>query len=543
MKTITLDDITQEKFDEQAALLVDMIRTAYPKLDLRRGTVIRDLLLNPDATVGSLFSLQAEEQRNSSSLVRLSERAEAGEPVDSEDVAAILSNFNMKQVSGTKARGNVRISVSSSMVYTVNEGVKFVTLDGVSFSVSSRVVATPEESSSSEASDANTTLRPGTSGYWFVVPVEADDVGSSGNIQQGTALSPDTSIFGFVSAFAYSTFSGGSDLEDLKKTISRIRSSLSIRGLLNRDSVEAQLRDRFDDTDNPIVAISICGYGNDAQRRDKHNAFGVAVGGRSDIYVRNFTSIPTRVLTKEGVFVSDGAYCVDVLPDEAPGMYCVHRVSDPESDGLGSYEYSVEYFSSGTDSTWHDFDVSKDPHEVCGTKWRGARITIKSGPRDGDEPPVFRIEVVCAPVVDSMQSLIDSDVIRNTGSDFVVRSPMIVQVSVVAVVRYEYSVPFDKEEAVRRICEYINTSGFLGRVTRSEIASILTNLGARSVDLYNENEMLSGFGYDAFGNRFSLSGDALDVDSVRSPDGMVTSDTCVFVVEPDNVQITAIPTK
>lgn len=543
MKTITLSDVTQEKFDEQVSLLVDMIRTSYPKLDLRRGTVIRDLLLNPDATIGSLFSLQAEEQRNSSSLARLSERSESGESVDSEDVSAILSNFNMEQVSGTKAKGNVRVSVSSSRVYTVNEGLKFSTLDGLSFSVTMKVVAAPEESSSSVAADATTTLRTGTTGYWFVVPVEADEVGSAGNIQQGTALTPNSSIFGFVSASAYKTFSEGSDLEDLTKTIARIRSSLSIRGLLNRDAVEAQLRDRFDDTENPIVAVSVCGYGNEAQRRDKHNVFGVAVGGRSDVYVRNFTSIPTKVLTKEGVFVEDGVYSVEITAEDAPGAYCVHRVSDPESDGLGSYEYSVEYFASGTESTWHDFDVSKDPHEVCGTKWRSMRLKVKAQPDEDGNPPTFRIEIVCAPAVDRLQATVDADAIRNTGSDFVIRSPMIIQVSVVAVVRHEYSVPFDKDAAVARICEYVNTSGFPGRLTRSEISSILTNLGARSVDLYNENEMLSGFGYDAFGNRFVLCGDALDVDTVRSAEGMITSDTCVFVVEPDNVQITTIPTK
>ena len=542
MKTLTLNDVTQTEYNEQLSLLVDLIRTAYPKLDLRRGTVIRDLLLNPDATIGALFSMQAEEQRNSSSLLRLSERSEAGESVDADDVAAILSNFNMEQVSGTKASGVVRISVSSSRVYTVNEGVQFTTIDGLSFSSTSKVVAAPESDNSLGVAPT-TVLRTGTTGYWFVVPVEADEVGSAGNLQQGTALTPSYSIFGFVSASAYKTFSGGSDLEELSKTIARIKSSLSIRGLLNSVSVEALLRDRFDDTENPIVAVSVCGYGNEAQRRDKHNNFGVAVGGRSDVYVRNFTSLPTKVFTKEGSRVGDNLYEVELSPKEAPGLYCIHRVSDPESDGLGSYEYSVEYFADGTNETWHDFDVSKDSHEVCGTNWRGAKIRVKAATGENDEPPVFRVEVVCAPAVNELQSLIDTDTIRNTGSDFVIRSPMIVQVSVVAVVRHEYSVPFDKDIAVSKICEYVNTSGFSGRLTRSEISSILTKLGAKSVDLYNENEMLSGFGYDAFGTIFRLSGDALDVNDAKSADGMVTRDTCVFVVEPDNIQITTVPTK
>jgi hypothetical protein len=52
--------------------------------------------------------------------------------------------------------------------------------------------------------------------------------------------------------------------------------------------------------------------------------------------------------------------------------------------------------------------------------------------------------------------------------------------------------------------------------------------------------MLYWFGYDAFGNRFEMSGDALDVGNVKTPDGMVTGDTCVFVIAPENVQIKKI---
>jgi hypothetical protein len=78
-------------------------------------------------------------------------------------------------------------------------------------------------------------------------------------------------------------------------------------------------------------------------------------------------------------------------------------------------------------------------------------------------------------------------------------------------------------------------------MTRSEIATICKNNGATSVDLYNEDEMLHGYVYDAFGVRRTMSGDALDVDDVRTPAGMVTKDTCVFVLEPRNVSIKTIP--
>ena len=265
----------------------------------------------------------------------------------------------------------------------------------------------------------------------------------------------------------------------------------------------------------------------------------MAVGGRSDIYVRNFTELPTVALTLSGKRNEDGSYSIDVPASAAPGMYCVHRVSDPESDALASYEHSERWYADGVDGTWHDIDVSSDPHETFNTVFRGVRITVSNTEFEDDEA-VFRVELVVQPEISDLQSYVDDESVRNTGSDFLVRGPVIIQVSVVAVARHEYSVPFDTDLAVTRICEYINTSGFIGRLTRSEIASILRNLGAKSVDLFNENQMLYGYGYDAFGNRFELSGDALDVDNVKTASGMVTKDTCVFVVEPANVQIRTI---
>ena len=534
MKTITLDDLTQEQFDEQASALVDLIRTKYPKLDLRKGTVLRDLLINADSVVGAMFSTQADEQRNCASLLRLQERSEEGEEIDADDVNRILSNFNMTSNSGSNATGIVRVFVSSPRTYSIASGFVFTTLDGLSFTSTMDVEAAEEP-----AGDSQTKLYSGASNYWFLVPVECTTIGSNGNLEQGTALEPQSTIFNFVSAAAYKTFSGGSDLEALDKTIERIKPSLSLRGLTNKDAVEAQLRDRFDDGEHPIIALSVCGYGNEAQRRDKHNAFGVAVGGRSDIYVRNFTELPTVALTLSGKRNEDGSYSIEVPASAAPGMYCVHRVSDPKSDALASFEHSDRWYADGVDKTWHDIDVSSDPHEVFNTVFRGVEITVFNTEFEEDEE-VFRVELVVQPEIVELQAYVDDESVRNTGSDFIVRGPVIVQVSVVAVVRHEYSVPFDTEAAVTKICEYVNTSGFAGRLTRSEIASILRNLGAKSVDLFNENQMLYGYGYDAFGNRFELSGDALDVDNVKTASGMVTKDTCVFVVEPANVQIRTI---
>lgn len=533
MRTVGLEDISDDAFARESSLVIDMLRTAYPKLDLRKGTVLRDLLVSPDATLSAVARAQIDECRNSTSLKRLSEAEASGKQIDQTDVEAILSNFNMAPVEGTRSVGVVRVSVSDRRAYSVAEGSVFSTIDGIEFE-SSRKVDT-----SSGGSDA---LHEGVSGYWFLVPVSCRSVGMSGNIGQGTSLNPGFSMYGFVSAVAYGQFSGGSDLEPIDRTVSRIRSSLSVRGLSSAPAVEASLRDELDGTGNPVVAVSVCGYGNDAQLRDKHNLFGVGVGGRADVYVRNFTGIPTVSVTRVATSVAGrpGVYSVFLSHDDVPGMYCVRRVSDPETNALSSYRHSERWSSGGLSSTWHDVSRDDGDRETMGTVWRDVDILVEGVDASGPEKEL-RVEVVALPAISDIQARMDDGFTRSVGSDFVVRCPVVIQVSVSAVARVPSGSSFDREKAVSDICSYVNTSGFVSRVTRSEISSILISNGARSVDLVNDGTMLHGFGYDAYGNMFELSGDALDVSMSRNPHGMVTEDTCVFCVDPSAVQIREIP--
>lgn len=548
MREITLDSITDDQLQSEAQLLVNMLRVKYPKLDLRRGTVLRDLLVDADAAVGAWFAAQADEQRLASSLLTLSERAEAGEEIDEADVNAVLSNFDMKSVSGTKARGYVRVLVSSGdRTHTVLEGTKFRTVDDVFFSAMWDVSA-----ATTPSGDQVKQYATGTGTFWYLVPVEADEPGANGNLEQGLALEPATALADFVSASSYAAFSGGSDLEELDKTVDRIKSSLSVRNLTSSTAVEAQLRDRYDSGDNPIVAVSVCGYGNAAQRRDKHNLFGTAVGGRADIYVRNFTELPIADNQSHTGTVVDREYdsdetrdfTISIPHDDTPGGLFVYSVSDPDSNALASYAFTVDY-SGDVSGVWHDFKTDGDDvHELANTVWRDFTITVKGVPVTGEELAAgekeFRVVMVSLPAAESLQEYVDDGLVRNVASDYVVRGPMIVNMSVNAVVRYRYSTGFDVSRAVAEICQYVNNTGFQGRMTRSEISAILMDLGAASVDLFDENDMLYGYVYDAYGVKHELTGDALDLDLVENPEAMLTADTAVFVLEPKNVHITTM---
>ena len=552
MKKITLSDISQADFDAAAETVVSGIKAFNGKLDTRDGTVLRDLLVNPEAAIEAVTAGQISEARKSSSLKRLKEAQDSGEAIDQDDVNAILSNFNIKPHSGTSARGLVKVVVADGTVaYSVPEGAVFSTSDKHSFIVDSQVVASVAGVSNPGVSPT-TTLYKGAAGWFFLVPVTASDVGADGNISQGTSLTPESRVPSFVMAEAYKDFCGGSDVEPLGDIIKSIPSGLSIRGFVSKTAVEGMLRGEFDEGEHPIVAVSAVGYGNAAQRRDKHNLFGVGVGGRIDVYVRNFTDAYTKTETLAGIKIEDGRYFINVPEGKFPGACWIKSVSDPFSadnseDVLSSLAFTAER-TANVSGTWHDIDSSTPYNtavEAFNTVWQGFGILLDDVPEDIDgggwsDTRNFKVTAYCMPLAQEIQDFVDRDDVRSVSTDVVVRCPIVCGVSVNAVVSYDPKNPVDEATAKSKIRSYINNLGFVGRLTRSEIVQILKNLGAVSVEMPNQ-DMLFGELHDAAGKRHVLSGDALDISSIEDGTVMLTKDTVVFCAEERNVQIKFSP--
>jgi hypothetical protein len=282
----------------------------------------------------------------------------------------------------------------------------------------------------------------------------------------------------------------------------------------------------------------------------------VGVGGRIDLYVRNFFDpfTITKVLTGRKVPGVDGEYVINVLPEDFPGSCWVKdvSVSDVEQAVNSPLEFSCRRMAYGIDETWHDIDVSKDTSEAFNTVWQGLETTVaevppditdsSSGEEEWSDERQFSVSVYCLPQATELQEYVDMDGVRSVSTDVVVRCPILCGVEVNASVVYDVDNPMDEEYTRYMIRKYINSLGFVNALTRSEIVHILKECGAVSVDLSNK-DMLYGTLYDAFGKEYKLSGDSLGLDDIAGDSAMLTHDTAVFVVEPENIQLTLIPNK
>ena len=537
----TVAELTEDAYSTAVKAAVDTVRAKHPDLDLRSGTAVRALVVEPGALLDASQRDTVNRLRTAMSL-----RAMARETtVPREDAEAVLSNFGIELGGGTKATGLVRVNLVGTAPVTVRAGVVFTAEDGVRFVVTKTTAAAVDPAEGEEE------IRPSTGGrYYFTVPVEAEEVGASGNIRQGRALECSIIIGNYYSSEAFSDFTGGEDGESVASAVARIPAALAYRGMTNALSVRAQLSASLGDP-SLLRAVSCVGHRDRAQLRDKHNPFGVAVGGRVDVYARLFDAPGVVSFVAEGSLVAydtdkgEGTYRI-VLP-AYPGFYAVRYVGPAEDPGRqGSLQHSLVRGAVQGASADHDFVVAPgESGSVCETAWSAYQdgvVTAYAGLDYDDEDNLlqsktFKVDLYWTDGIKALQGLVDSPEVRNVAADYVVRSPAICLVSVTAPVRLKAGSSATASELEEAVRAYVNGRSFTGRLTRSELANVLIQHGAESVDLGDAGMRLAGRICGADGIWYYLEGDALDVSAVGPESAMIAPGTVVFAAEQGAVQV------
>jgi hypothetical protein len=546
--SIQLTDITQDQYDAAEAVLIDLVRAAYPSFDLRRGTVLRDLLLRTSAQIVARDEALMEELRQKQSLIALAENAGTVDADDADAVNAILSNFNMTRDTGANASGQVLVRVSGDRLYTVAEGFIFTSLAGNTYDVVDSVVArtTPDEL----ANEQQLYLSDDGSYYYFFVTVQSTAPGADYTLQAGDALNAGSSLYGFIAAEAYAEFSQGLDDETIAEAITRIPAAISYRALESRISIEAKLRDEFNSAAFRIQDVAVQGYGDAAQLRDKHNPMGFAVGSRVDVYAKTFTTPHKVTIQKTGTRVAPNTYQIALSATDAPGYYAIRAISEVEATTapavgfgalptFGSYAFDEVRQPSGVADTFHDIDSASVP-EIAFSVWQQGSVVITGVPHSEAERE-FKVELYTAPGLAAMQSFVDSELVRNLEADYIVRCPLICMVELHAYVYYSAAYPVDVPTMQHNLANLINTRPFGYTLTRSELVQQLLSDGATRVDLGEVHGMqLKGNVIDGSGVRHTLERDALDIQLIEDASTLLVPATVVFGAEDLNLVIETI---
>lgn len=522
---VSLDGVTQTGFDSAESVVLEHLRNSYPDLDLRRGTVLREQLVRPAAQLQALNDARVTEK---TSAVTLADLMETTNP-DTGVVNALLSNFNLSYNSGALATGNLKLYFTASSSVLVPVNTRFTTAEGLGFLVSSSYLI-------AETGGDATLLESGDGRFYAIVAATADTVGVSYNIPRGTQLTGGESIAGFVSAFACTSFVGGSNAESVTAAVARIKPALAQRSLSNTVSVLGLLRDRFGDV---IRDVSLQGFAAPAQWRNRANLTGIGIGGYVDAYIRTFTGAPITVLVKAGTLQEDGTYRIELSEAEAPGFYAVRSITDDDGtetiadNPSSSYRYSEQRQAATT--TLHSLPTAKlTEYSVYQT----AVISVL-GITSGADTRVFKLELYCAPYLADIQTYVDSASIKDEGTDFLVKSPLMCLVSLRLVGNRNQDSTVTGAQLGTIIASYINSRGFTSTLSLSELVHVVCGSGISSVSMRPGDISIEGRIRGAGDTWYLLTGDTvLDLAGIDGAIDMVTDKTVVFVCDPCDIQVT-----
>jgi len=249
------------------------LRDRHPELDLRIGTAVRDLVLEP------LADLFVEVLND---ILRLSSFL-TGEVEDKELLEKFLQNFFVERKYGRKASGSVRVYIAKKKIYNVPKGTKFF-LDETHWFQTEQEYVIPESE----------LLFNSFEGHWFFeVPVVAADVGVLYNVKKGTMLEPEPFDPFVLKAEAAIDFEGGEDVEPIEDFIKRAYQSLTLRNLISARSLKAVLPETFPD----VLKVVPIGFGDPEMWRDYKEAVHAHIGGHTDVWLK-FRTKPKRTTVR-----------------------------------------------------------------------------------------------------------------------------------------------------------------------------------------------------------------------------------------------------
>lgn len=545
MTTESLDSVDQAAYDQAEATVIALLRSAAPNLDLRKGTVLREFVVRPCAAFHALDNARYEHAQIVGSLQAIADNPGAA---TADDVNNILSNFNTTMRVGAVATGTARVYVAYNQLYYIPENFVLATGTGSRFRLASAYAVAQDP-----AEGQLQLFTAGDGAYYFLLPVIAEAVGAEYNLSAGTALNAEITFDGFITASAHATFSGGTDPETVATLLTRLPAAVSHRSLESQMSIESILRSPDHGAfGNDLIALSVRGNGHKEQLRDKHNAQGVAMGGKVDIYPRTFSAPATVVLQKTGTLIAPNTYQFIIEAADAPGFYAVRAVTDAESEvapsmafntlpALGSYAILDVRSAVGLADTHHDFDAGNAVIETAYTQFQKAVITVQGVSDATAAQRVFRVELYVAPRLADIQAYVDGNLVRNLKADHVVRCPLLCLVGVRARVIAAAGAAVDTVSIRQQLAAYINSRSFVNQLTESELLAILHSANILRVD--TSSSALSGFSLlglirDAAGIYHTLRGPSLDISAIADPSVLLTPSTVVFAADPADITVT-----
>ena len=539
IQVLSLSELDSDKVQQSFDFIRDLTQEEHPNLEVRQG-VLADHLILPSAEHAVAKQEEIDRVRRSNSIAAIN-----ADPLLADDdiVDKTVSNYLIDRQVGLTASGEMTIIVSKLQSVTVPSGALF---EGSGKQFQTTTVYTARTSAENVQGTNDRVLSPtGDGNYSFTITITALVEEVAGDISKDTTLVPQTQIVNFVKAFAASDFVGGRDEETNAQLMTRVDLGLSADVLSGRSNMSSFLFKQFPN----LISDSIIGYGDVEMQRDQRSLFPLSFGGRVDWYVRT-RALPQQVgttisatLISKGVD-NKGTWQFGVGRDVAPGYYDIFSIRLPSSTEVaGTYEITSEVRTMDTTAIAGELlpDVV-GLNEGAFSRYTASIVQFKDADTDVSTKTVgdtqdYSVTIRSMPDIDDIQSAVGGRDARNYAGDVLVRAAIPCFVSVAFTLQGPAGATIPNSFNIKDdLASYVNALGFCGRLPASALSDIIHNYLSGKVHVS---------AIDMNGQIFRPDGTIRhlrDTEVLIIPDeseNMLTSRTVVFVMDPEDVVISA----
>jgi hypothetical protein len=535
-----LANVTQADFNAAYSLIVQMLASAYPGIDPKRGA-LSDLLLDAEA------SLQAANQENidlalqSSSILAISANPALADPTT---LANLASNFFVTPSPAVAATGTVTVVISVLVQTAIAQGAVFTDAFGNTYTANAAVVARTTLGAVTGPND-QLLLALGNGNYSFPVAVTATQTGPAGNLAYLSALTPAAPPPNFVSAYAAADFSGGAAADTTTTLLAKISTGFAVRSLASRGSIDGLVKTV---TGYSTAFTSTAGYGDPEQIR-YHSILPVAFGGRLDVWVRPPGLYVTLSVVKTALLVSTsgghGVWQFSLGRDDMPGFYqlsAITQTTNPSAPGYTVTQETRGYdlspgttaralflpdIASAVDAAYSAYQT--DVVQFIDTDTPLAGLVVGVSTRN------YLVAVLALPSIAVVQELVAGRTLRSPAADCLVRAAVPCFVTVAVTVSYQTGSTVPTAGTVQSAAATaVNATGFIGSLTSGLVtqaiqAAIPTTAWVSSFTMTGQIRRPDGTTVPLTGPTLTLPND---------PSNLVSARTCCFFLPPASVTVT-----
>lgn len=518
---MSITQVDQQYRQHSEQIIMDAVRKAYPQLDLRDGTALRETVIRTDGVITAINRGLADEIRQENSL----EIALQDLKAPATTIAGVLANYGVIPRTGTASTGYVQITVADSAPLVIPRDTSF-NLGELEYRVPQTVVARTKPTVD------EATLSVGADGaYTVTVPVIAAGVGTSYDLPAYTVLSTGANIPGLIDVMTVTPVAGGTAAETVSEALERIPAMLAHPAPDGVYQATNLLAGGIPEAESLIRASSVCGMGDVAQRRDRRNIFGVPIGGKVDMFVRTFSSPQLHIIKVTATRNDEGKYVATIGAHNAP-PFCIVASVGSSINTASSYGFTTTITGLSRE---HGL-TPRNPTDAAFTIYQTQTLTIDA-PNTGEDEQEVYVALWLAPGLDVLQQYLDSPAVKYAHVDVLVRAPVVCQISGHFSVVLPPTSTTTELELQQALVDYVNTRSFTGRLSRAELTALLLSKGVTHVHLLPGASTISGRCIGANGIEVEQIADIIDIDDFEDPDNLITRNSVVFTALPDSFSV------